>query len=211
MIYLHRVSWRLACSNRKSVAEHLNICVFNWIYYKFRLENWYWKFIWCFRPDAGKFISRTRYDTVSGLYSTTTFATVRTNQTNFACYLNINGTDYQRTTNNSANGKRLTDLVTLNFFLKIWSNLTNFSGSFLSSQMSILSLTHNPQLVPCNSVDYRYYSYFMRLDPAYTPNTRRIFQRSKLKRISKSQPNKRRSFTMNWNKNYSSGLNKYKE
>lgn len=57
------------------------------------------------RPDAGKFISRTRYDTVSGLYSTTTFATMRTNQTNFICFLNINGTDYQRSTNNTANGK----------------------------------------------------------------------------------------------------------
>ncbi|XP_055313633.1 uncharacterized protein LOC129574956 [Sitodiplosis mosellana] len=53
-------------------------------------------------PETGKFTSKSRYDAGSGLYSTTMFATVHTNQTSFVCLLNINGTDYQRSTNNSA-------------------------------------------------------------------------------------------------------------
>lgn len=57
------------------------------------------------RPDTGKFVSKSRYDAATGLYSTTMFATVHTNQTSFVCLLNINGTDYQRSTNNSASGK----------------------------------------------------------------------------------------------------------
>ncbi|XP_031622373.1 uncharacterized protein LOC116340193 [Contarinia nasturtii] len=53
-------------------------------------------------PDTGKFVSKSRYDDATGLYSTTVFATVHTNQTSFVCLLNINGTEYQRSTNNSA-------------------------------------------------------------------------------------------------------------
>lgn len=55
-------------------------------------------------PETPGFASKSRYDTGTGLWSTTTFATVRTNQTNFVCELNINGTDYKRSANNSASG-----------------------------------------------------------------------------------------------------------
>lgn len=61
--------------------------------------------IWNWRPETPGFASKSRYDTGTGLWSTTTFATVRTNQTNFVCELNINGTDYKRSANNSASGK----------------------------------------------------------------------------------------------------------
>lgn len=71
--------------------------------------SFYFSFFLCvgknFRPEPDKFVSKSRYDNMTGLYSTTTYATVRTNLTNFVCHLSINGTGYHRSTNNSASGK----------------------------------------------------------------------------------------------------------